>query len=183
MDALRNAIARDTQAMISSVAQPRHALVEAVDPHTHSVRLRLQPEDVVTGWVPDASAFATGNGYGVVCPLAPGDQVIVLHAHGDADSPVVVGRLFSTVDLPPNSPATGKPVGSREFAVFTDGAYLHIAGGVIHGSASKFVLKGDVELDGKFTATGDVVAGTVSLQQHKHQNVKSGGDLSGVPKP
>ena len=183
MDGIRNAVARDTQAMIASVAQPRHALVESVDLSTHSVRLRLQPENTLTGWIPDASAFATGGGFGVVCPLAFGDQVIVLHAHGDADHPVVVGRLFSTVDMPPVSPATGKPVASGEFAAFTSGAWIHFTGGVIHAAATSIKFKGDLELDGKLTATGDVIAGTVSLQQHLTTGVKNGRDLSGVPMP
>ena len=180
---LRNALRRDTAAAIGAIAQPRHALVQSVDPNTHSVRLLIQPEGLLTGWVPDASAFATGGGYGVVSPLSPGDQVVVVHAHGDADEPVIVGRLFSTVDMPPVSPATGKPVGPGEFAAFTAGAWLHIQGGEIHAQASRFVLKGDMELDGKLTTTGDVVAGTVSLQQHRNTGVRVGSDLSGPPEP
>lgn len=178
---LRNALRRDTAAAIGALAQPRHALVHSVDPHTHSVRLLIQPEGTLTGWVPDASAFATGGGYGCVCPLSQGDQVMVIHAHGDADEPVITGRLFSTVDMPPVSLATGKPVQPGEFGVFTAGAFLHMAGGSIHAQCTKFILKGDLELDGKIMATGDIIAGTVSLQNHRNTDVEPGNSLSGPP--
>ncbi len=193
MDAFRNAIRRDTAAMVGSVAQPRFATVESVDASTHSVRLTLQPEGVLTGWVPDASAFATGGGYGMVFPLSVGDQVKVVHANGDADNPVIVGRLFSTVDMPPVSQATGKPVQSGEFGVFTDGAWLHMSGGVIYAQATKLVFTGDVDVTGNMTITGtltvsgiiksltDVLAMAISLLRHLHGGVKSGGNLTSTP--
>lgn len=41
------------------------------------------------------------------------------------------------------------------------------------------IMRGDIKLEGKLEATGDIVAGTVSLQQHTHKN--SGGSGSGGP--
>ena len=174
MDRLRNSIRRDIETAVSSVAQHRFATVASVDPDTHSVRVYVQPEGVLSGWIPDASAFATAGGYGVVAPLAVGDQVLVAHAHGDADHPIVVGRLFSSVDPPPSSPATGKSVGPGEFAVFTPGAWIHLAGSVVHAEATTFRLKGNVELDGTLTATGDVRASAISLQHHTHSDAQGG---------
>ncbi|WP_122050351.1 phage baseplate assembly protein [Asaia bogorensis] len=39
----------------------------------------------------------------------------------------------------------------------------------------------DIQTDGKITAKGDVVAGTVSLQNHVHKGVQAGSGTSGTP--
>ncbi len=180
-DQHRHAIRRDIEAIVGSLAQPRDALVASVDPANHSVRVRIMPEDVLSGWIPDASAMSAGGGYGIVAPPSVGDQVHVVFAHGDQDHPRIVGRIFSVQDLPPVSPATGKAVQPREFAVFCPGAWLHFSGGVIHAEATSIQFKGDVFVDGKITSTGDQVAGTVSQQHHTHGGVKAGGDHTAQP--
>ena len=65
---------------------------------------------------------------------------------------------------------------------------LNVSGDV-NGTASAFNLTGPVNIDGQVTVTGglttteDVVAGTVSLQNHKTTLVQPGGGLSGPPAP
>ncbi|MCL9653138.1 hypothetical protein L2088_00340 [Pseudomonas protegens] len=44
-------------------------------------------------------------------------------------------------------------------------------------------INGDVQINGKATTTGDVKAGTISLQNHKTSNVTPGSGTSGVPVP
>lgn len=148
---LRNAIRRDTEQIVASLAQPRFATVTSVDPNTHSVRVTIQPEATLSGWIPDASAVSAGGGFGIVAPLGMGDQVLVVHPHGDTDHPVVVGRLFSSIDMPPVSSVTGKPVQPGEFGVFLpDGTFLHATGGAWN-------IKGNLVVDGDVTSTtGDV---------------------------
>lgn len=43
------------------------------------------------------------------------------------------------------------------------------------------IINGDVTVNGKVDTTGDVKAGTVSLQHHVHTNTQPGGGLSGIP--
>jgi phage baseplate assembly protein gpV len=155
MNIMRHAIRRDAESIAASLATPRFATVESVDPDNHALRLNIQPEGILTGWVPDGACFATGGGFGCVFPPSVGDQLVVVFPHGDADQPVVVGRTYSAVDRPPVSPATGKAVQPGEFAVFTDGAWIHITGGSIHAQATQFLFKGDMILDGNLTVTGD----------------------------
>lgn len=128
MDRLLNAWKLHASAMDSGLAQPRFAVVESVDPSIHSVRVRIQPEDVLTGWIPDG-ALAVGNGVGIVCPPSPGDQVFITPAEGDGEHWVVSKRLFDTQSPAPVSPATGKPVQSGDFGVFMGGCVLHMVGG------------------------------------------------------
>lgn len=45
----------------------------------------------------------------------------------------------------------------------------------------KIVLHGDLEVRGKITASGDVMAGSVSLQHHVHSGVESGSSNTSTP--
>ena len=147
MDALVDAIMQRVAAHVGSVAQPRLATVSAFDPTQHAVRVTIQPEGTLSGWIP-LGAAAVGNGVGIVAPPSLNDQVLVVHQEGDSEHPHVVGRLFSHVAMPPVSPATGKPVQPGEVGVFTPGAWLHISGGTVYGSATSWQLSGDVVVEG-----------------------------------
>lgn len=180
MDRLLNAIRGDAARLDGLHAQPRLATIESYDPDEHAARVRIEPDGALSGWVP-VSALAVGNGIGVVAPPSPGDQVLVVAQEGDAEHLVVVGRIFSIRARPPVSPATGAAVKPGEVAVFTEGAWLHVAGGVIHAEATELRYRGKLSVDGDIAATGDVTAGSVSLRQHRHAGVRSGGDTSGPP--
>ena len=148
---LRNALRRDAEALVASIAQPRYATVASVDPATHSVRVMIQPDGVLSGWIPDGQAFASGGqGAIIVAPPAVGDQVAVDFPHGDADHPRITGRLFSSVDAPPVSPVTGKPVQPGEVGIFQPGSAF------IHGTGGRWFIGGDLVVTGTITSTGDV---------------------------
>jgi phage baseplate assembly protein gpV len=158
----------------TSMGQPRHGTVTSVDPVNHAVKVMIEPDGVESGWIPDGVIAA--GGLKIACPSEVGTQVLVVSVEGDAEHPVVVGRLFDTVVTPPTSPATSQPVQPGEIGVFLEGGtYLHMTkGGVFIG--------GNVTVSGTLTATGDVVAGQISLQEHLHSAVQSGNDVSGPPR-
>ena len=74
MDRFLNAIKASAAAMDRAGAQPRFAVVTSVDPTRPAVRVALQPEGVITGWLPVLSPWI-GAGWGMSCPPSPGDQV------------------------------------------------------------------------------------------------------------
>lgn len=171
MDALRNAFRRDAEQISASIAQDRHGIIASVDPSQGAVRVTMQPEGILTGWIPDCSLAHYSRGIGIVAPLGIGDQVVVGHLHGDADHPYVMGRMPSNTDTPPISPVTGKPVQPGEVGIFLPGgAYLHAVGGA-------WYLHGDLHVTGSITSTADVsdVHGSLDrLRQaydaHDHQH-------------
>jgi phage baseplate assembly protein V len=55
------------------------------------------------------------------------------------------------------------------------------AGGAGSGGDGKVNIVGDIAIDGKIEATGDVKAGTVSLKTHIHPGVQPGAGSTGVP--
>src|SRR6185312_6528701 len=78
----------------------RYGLVSSWDPKTHMSKVRLQPEDTESGWLP-VHTMAAGNGYGHMTGLTPGDHVEVTFQEGEFDGGAVTARVHSTPDAPP----------------------------------------------------------------------------------
>lgn len=53
--------------------------------------------------------------------------------------------------------------------------------GTFSGEASSWSFSGDISVAGSVTTTGDVVAGSISVQNHRHRSVRAGTDISGTP--
>lgn len=81
----------------------RFGLVSSFDPNAYAARVMLQPENVLTGWLPVISCWV-GAGWGMATPLTIGAQVLVIAQEGDAEHGVVMGAIWSTVDKPMPAP-------------------------------------------------------------------------------
>lgn len=179
MDRLLNVLKAHAGALDNSHARPRFALVTSVDPGTATARVALQPEGVLTGWLP-ILAPCTGAGWGLWCPPSPGDQVLVLAQEGDAEHGVIVGRAFSLADPPPAAAA------GELWLVHASGSTIRIR------NSGTIEMIGPVAIQGTVTVTGDVlVAGNVSDQHASladlrghydaHTHVDSRGGTTSVP--
>ncbi|MDE8344807.1 MAG: phage baseplate assembly protein V [Acidocella sp.] len=82
----------------------RFGLVTSFDPSSYAARVLIQPENVLSGWLPVMSAWV-GPGWGMAAPVVPGAQVVVLAQEGDAEQGVVIGAVWSAVDQPMAAPA------------------------------------------------------------------------------
>ena len=157
-----------------NTAVARHATVTATDASSHAVRVAVQPEGVVSGWIPDPGLACAS--LRIACPTEVGTQVLIVPVEGDAEHPVIVARVFDAVTIPPVSPATGKPVQPGEVGIFLEGgAFLHMSGNAT-------TIGGALSVMGTITASGDVVAGTISLEAHVHAGVQAGTAFTGVAK-
>jgi phage baseplate assembly protein V len=150
MQRLFNALKSQAAALDASVAQPRFGVVSSVDPSTYTARVLLQPEGVLSGWLPVLTSWA-GNGWGVVCPPVPGQQVLVVAQEGDAEHGVIVGCAFSTQMRPPAAPA------GELWLVHESGSFLKLLGdGSIAAQATQFALSGTVAVTGNLTVSGTI---------------------------
>lgn len=93
-----------------------HGIVSAVDPSSHAVKVRLQPDDIETGWLPDA-ALAQAGDLRISCPCAIGTQVLLMPVEGDGETFVIVSVVFDVVAGPAISPQTGKVAQPGEMLV------------------------------------------------------------------
>ena len=129
-------------------------------------------------------------------PPSVGEQVLLLCPSGEIAGAIAVGGVPQDAHPLPGN-------GSRELIEFADGAVLaydpeahaldvvlpdgasiaiRSSGGVsIDASSGGLTIKGDVQVDGKLTATGDVKSGEISLQQHKHAGVQAGAAMTAGP--
>jgi phage baseplate assembly protein gpV len=146
----------------------------------------IQPEGVLSGWVP-VPAFGTG-GVAIVSPPSVGDQVAVIFQEGDHEHPIVVGRFWSSVDKPSQSPITSKTIGPNELGIFgNNGAFLHLTAGGTWEIKGNMRLDGDIEITGKLLVRGiiqgmaDILAKAVSLLTHRHKGVVTGSGTTDVP--
>src|SRR5713226_7811857 len=100
MDRLIIALKAHAGGLDAGQGQPRFGTVTSFDPNTYAARVTLQPEGVLSGWLPVLSAWI-GPGWGLVAPPSVGDQVLVLPHEGHADHGIIVGGAYSDRSRPP----------------------------------------------------------------------------------
>ena len=103
MERILNALKSHAGALDQAQGRPRFATVASVDAQSATARVVLQPEGVLTGWLPVLSAW-TGSNWGLVCLPGPGDQVLVIGQESDAENGVIIGGVFSSKRPPPLAP-------------------------------------------------------------------------------
>ena len=172
MDSFLNHIRGQSAQLDQSSAQPRLALVSSVNPAQASVRVMIQPENVLSGWLPVGSAWV-GAGWGMCCLPSPGDQVLVLWQEGDAEHGIVVCRLWSSDATPPNAPV------GEFWLMHKTGSFLKFQNdGTIVSSAATWVHNGD------FSVTGNVSDNHGSMAELRgHYNTHVHPPSTSLPNP
>ncbi len=169
MDRLLNAFKAHSGAQDASAGQPRFGKVTSVDPAVGTVRVQLQPEGVLTGWLPVLSPWV-GAGWGLSCPPSPGDQVLVLPQEGDAEHGVVAGRAWSQ-----DAAAPATPVGEL-WLTHKSGSYLRLLN---NGTIS---VRGDLKVEGDvYDRHGSLAALRGHYNEHKHVDPQGG--MTAAPTP
>lgn len=134
-DKLLNAFKMHAGAMDSGLGRTRIGVVTSVNPDNHTAKVMLQPDGVLTSWLPVRVAQA---GVAVLPPV--GKQVTVEAQEGDGEHGIVTGIIYSDLDLPPKTQGAYGQAG--EFLVVIGGAslYLNNGGSVIARDSSGAVL-------------------------------------------
>jgi len=152
MERILNLIKQHAGALDQSGGQPRFGTITSVNPAMATARVTLQPEGVLTGWLPVLSPW-TGSGWGMCCPPSPGDQVLVVAQEGDAEHGIIVGSAYSNTHIPPKT-----PVGEL-WLVHSSGSFI------------KLQNDGTVRIQGDLHVAGDVYDQTGSLARlRNHYN-------------
>lgn len=190
----------------SNVASVRLGLVSSVNPADSTIKVKLQPEDTETGWIPYPTPWI-----GWFSPPQNGDQAIVLFQEGSKDVPLGALLLYWNNSLPPQGIDSGEAIlqhSSGSYIKLTNDGKININGDTeIDISAPQLTIAttADVDvtangninltatteitlqaptinLDGNVTLSGDVSSGSgVSLESHVHSGVTSGPDNTGIP--
>jgi phage baseplate assembly protein V len=143
--------------------------VTSVNYNNATARVLIQPESVLSGWLPVLSQWV-GNGWGLACPPNPGEQVLVAPQEGDIEQGIIIGRVFSTKHLPPAAPG-------GEFWLVHES-----------GSSLKLCNDGTIRVQGDLHVAGDVYdqGGSLSrLRSHynTHSHFFRNNEITGKPNP
>ncbi len=163
MDQLWNTIKGYAASLDGLGGVARFGLVSSVDPAAYAARVMMQPENVLSGWLPIVSAWV-GAGWGFAAPLTPGDQVLVIAQEGSSEHGVIIGCVWSAVDKPPGAPA------GELWLQHKTGSFVKLLN---DGSIS--VQASTVNVIGNLVVTGDIsdvagVHGTVAALRAAHDN-------------
>jgi len=104
MRQILNAVRREVALMMQNIATVRMGIVDSYDPVTHTAKVKFQPDDTLSGWLPIGSA-RVGVNCGLVFAPNIGDQVEVRFLEGVHEAGVIGLRFYSDQDPPPNVPA------------------------------------------------------------------------------
>lgn len=171
MDDFLNIVKARAAQLDQGWGQARLGTVTSVDPDTYTARVAIQPENVLSGWLPIASLWV-GNGWGLACPPSPGDQVLVISHEGDSQQGLLIGRIWSKA---------AKPVAatSGEFwMVHEKGSYLKLLNdGSIESCTGTWTHHGDFIATGNvYDAHGSVASLRIHYNEHTHPPSDQGPD-------
>jgi phage baseplate assembly protein V len=151
-----------------TLAQPRLAVVTSSNPQTATARVLLQPEGVLSGWLPVLTQWV-GSGWGISCPPSPGDQVLVIPQEGDPQHGLIIGRVFSNQVRPPEA-QTGEIVIRHQ-----SGCSIRLA------NSGVIVMQGDLHVSGDvYDSYGSLSHLRNDYDAHVHQVE---GDITLLPIP
>jgi len=169
MDHLLNAMKSHTGNQIDARGQFKIGVVKSVHAEAYTVKCEIQPDGVMTGWLPVFSMWL-GNGWGMACLPPPGTQVLIAPLNGDMENGIVMGALYSSVDVPPGPARVG------EFLlVHSTGTFLRLGNdGSVQAKAEAFVFEGDMFLNGKLRVDGDA---QFTQDMRVDQAITSGGTI------
>lgn len=187
MEAWLNAMRAQAGAMAGVPGQLRCGVVQSFDPASQCAKVLLQPESVLTGWLPIASQWV-GGGWGMVSPPSPGQQVVVAAQEGRAEHGIILGGLFSSTAMPPAAPA------GEAWLVHQSGSFLKLRNdGSIEARATIWKLTGTLSVTGDLVVGGDIAdqnggRGTLNglraiYDAHVHPGVQTGPSETGLPIP
>jgi phage baseplate assembly protein V len=196
-----NQMRQQAQRSTSADSSARVGQITSYDPTTHSVRVELQPDGLLSGWLPMAAQFV-GNGWGLVAAPSVGDMVVVAFVDSDIDAGIVVARLFNDDDRAPSVPAgefwlVHKSGSSLKF--LDSGNVELVSPGAVHITADTATIHANTTIDGQLTVkqkltaeasvegyadavfSGQVTGQGIPLSTHRHPGVRSGSDTSQGP--
>lgn len=179
-----NVMRREAERATNRLALPKMGIVTSYDAGHYACKVRLQPEDAETGWMPVASIW-TGNGWGVFCPPSPGDVVDVHFQEGGKEAGYVSQRFFSAVTRP-------LPVPSGEMWIqhksgsslkFKNDGTVEIHAAQINSSAPLWHHDGNLRVTGDIydldAAHGTFGALRAAYDGHRHSGVINGSGSTG----
>jgi len=176
MEDFVNAIMARVSARINQMATHRIGVVASVDPARHTARVTIQPDGVLSGWLP-VQAIP-----GAVTLPGTGDQVLLAPQEGDAEHMHVLSNVYSDANPPPKAPtgfsggtdqggntATHTVPGSEWMVVKGATTIRVCADGTVYIKTSRLNVDADLHVNGDvFDKHGSLDRLRVNYDAHRH---------------
>lgn len=192
MTDLENMVFRCIERFMAGRKTKRYGMVTSWDAQNHRAKVTFMPDGTESGWLP-VQASHSGNGFGVVSGLTPGDGkssgdlVEVHYQEGDYESGQIAGRVHNDQDKPPKVESgeillqhkSGALIKFDKDGVLTikgsgGSSTVHGAdGSITHTDGAGGVLK---QSGGQLTHNSHKIDST-----HVHSGVQPGGGNTGAP--
>lgn len=186
MEGILNQMRRVAEETASARATTRHGTVSSYDPANYAVKVKLEPDGTLTGWLPLKSPWI-GNGWGLFCAPSIGDAIEVDFQEGDPGVGTAGWRFFNDEERPVSVPSGEMWIvhQSGASAKFTNDGKITLAdpSGTVLALTNdgKVTIMGDLSVSGSITTPDDVVGNGVSLRDHTHGGVQTGSGNTGAP--
>jgi len=169
LDRLTNALKAHAASQDNSFGQSKFGTITSVNSKAGTARVMIQPEGVLSGWLPVLSQWV-GNGWGMMCLPQPGDQVLLVPQDGDIEQGVIIGRTYSLQQAPPAAPV------GEFWLVHQSGSFL------------KLCNDGTVQISGDLHVQGDIYDKHGALSSfracyNEHTHNIGGGGTTALPVP
>lgn len=162
----------------------RFGTVAEVDPA--KPRCRVKTGRITTAWLPFIAPRAGEDSEWD--PPSVGEQCIVFSPSGDTATGAVLAGLYSNANPAPDNDPNRHRRTYRDGAVIEYDTASHTLRATLPGGGKVDIVApggvtilGDVTVTGLVTVSEDVVAAGISLVQHVHGGVMSGGATTGDP--
>lgn len=171
----------DTQRLVGDLIRP--GIIASVD--HDAKRCTVEIGGITTGPLPWL-AFRSGK-VRIWSPPSVGEQCILLCAEGDTNNGFVLPALYCDAFPAPSSSPDVIAVAFDDGSTMSYDMAAHALdialgeGSATITAAGGITLNSDVTVNGTVTASTDVVAGGVSLKDHKHGGVQGGAAQTGGP--
>lgn len=100
MAQILNLVRREIDRVLNGMPHPQWGIVTSYNENTYSVKVRLQPDDIETEWMP-LPVEHVGNGYGLLMAPEIDDLVLVGYTDGSRDAPYIIARAHNDEQKPP----------------------------------------------------------------------------------
>lgn len=98
-EALQNDMRLQSSRNMAQFKRARIGTVDTWDPEKHVAKVKFQPGDRLSGWIPVGSQFV-GDEFGFAIGLSKDDQVVVTYQEGSLQTGMITHRLWNDKDKP-----------------------------------------------------------------------------------
>lgn len=174
MDQITNRMRLEAQRVVDSKAKTRIGIIDSYDQGSYSIKVRLQPDNTITGWMP-LGTLAAGPGWGFMIGPTLGQQIEVEFQEDGHEVPVGGLRFHDVVNSPSANGQVGPPAGEW-WMVHESGSQFKFT------NDGKLLLASGQEIDIGNLASAFFTLATSSIlskfNNHTHTSAASGSPTS-----